>query len=356
MAPRWWLQVQALFWRSLACIGMFLHRIAFPYPPSPSFVRSIFIPLEEDQSNHRKLILHFYCPPDYLNRVEDGVKFPVVVNFHGGGFTVGNATDDCRWAQCVLQEVDSVMVSIEYRRAPEYPFPAAVDDGVEALLYLSAHSVELGLDVSRIALSGFSAGGNLAVTVPLRLRSRLPNSVTVTGVRSPAGFLSRADSSQTLVNDMTNDLRIVALFCWYPILDFEESREYRRAHSVKPHKTLPAALTTLFDESYLPDHSARISPYASPVRASDDLLLNGLPHHVYLYICEWDMLLREGQCFVRRLQALGKRVRAMMIERVTHAWDKSPNPFRNQEPVTILYRDACADMNAIFSKQPGALV
>lgn len=341
MASRWLLYIQALFWRALMRVGMFFHTIAAPYPPKPSFTRSI--PFED---HLHKVVLHFYCPDTYIERKKEGHLSPVVVNFHGGGFTLGSATDDSRWAQCVLQEVGAVVVSVSYRRAPEHPFPAAVDDGVEALLYLTSHATELGLDMSRVVLSGFSAGGNLAVTVPLRLRSIHPGCCG----SSHLDLLDRAYSSNTLVDEMMGDLRIVAIFCWYPILDFQESREVRRAGSIMPSKTLPAILTNLFDDSYLPDEASRASPYASPARASDELLADGLPHHVFLYVCEWDMLLKEGQVFVRRLQNLGKHVRSMMIEKVRHAWDKSPNPFRDQGQVSVLYRDACADMKAIFSE------
>lgn len=341
MASRTWLYMQAIFWRFLMRIGMFFHDLTSPRPPRPLFTRSIPF-----NTRGRKVVLHFYCPPDYAQRRKAGQRLPVVVNFHGGGFTLGAATDDGRWARCIIQEVSAVMVSVGYRRAPEHPFPAAVDDGVEALLYLAAHAAELGLDVSRTALSGFSAGGNLAVTVPLRLRSLTPGE-TLRAEQSAQ--LGRSDSTQKLV-DTSNELNIVGLFCWYPVLDFEESRDHRRAMSLMPDKTLPSFLTTLFDESYLPNLTERSSPYASPVRASDATLAESLPRDIFLYICEWDMLMKEGQQFVRRAQGLGKQVRAMMIERARHAWDKSPNPFRDQNQVNVLYRDACADMKAIFDE------
>ncbi|OJJ47941.1 hypothetical protein ASPZODRAFT_63505 [Penicilliopsis zonata CBS 506.65] len=317
---RTWLLVQAVVWRALMRVGMLLHDLTSPRPPRPAFTRTI--PFASSCS--RRVVLHFYCPPEYQKRVQEGHRFPVVVNFHGGGFTLGSPTDDSRWAMCILNETAAVVVSVGYRRAPEHPFPAAVDDGVDALLYLAEHAAELGLDVSRVALSGFSAGGNLAVT-------RL------------------VDSSSSSSVDV-DSLRIVAIFSWYPILDFEQSRDHRRAMSIMPDKTLPAFLTTLFDDSYLPDHQDRTSPFASPALAQDDMLADSLPPEVFLYVCEWDMLLNEGQQFVRRLQRLGKKVRAMMIEKAPHAWDKSPNPFRDQDRVNVLYRDACADMKVIFEK------
>jgi acetyl esterase/lipase len=320
-------------------IGMYLHTVGWSRPPRPSFIRRI-----DFGTRSRAVDLYFYCPPAYFDYQshKEGRPLPVVVNFHGGGFTLGGATDDSYWAKCVMQESCAVFVSVNYRRAPEHPFPAAVDDGVEALLYLAAHASELGIDVSRVTLTGFSAGGNLAITVPLRLQNRIQND---TG----SDIVGPSDSTQNLVSGFAN-LQIVAVFAWYPLLDFVASREHRRAISVIPGKTMPAFFTTLFDESYIPNYADRASPFASPERAPDQMLNEGLPNHIFLYTCEWDMLLHEGQRFVRRLEGMGKKVRAMMIEKAPHAWDKSPNPFRNQGKVNIIYKTACAEMKHIFNQ------
>ncbi|KAJ9199816.1 hypothetical protein DTO166G4_3508 [Paecilomyces variotii] len=332
---RWWLYTQAIFWRFLMRIGMFFHHVISPRSPSPTFTRSI-----PCQDSSRSIQLHFYCPEDYADQRKAGRRLPVVVNFHGGGFALGRATDDARWAQTVVCELGAVVVSVDYRLAPENPFPAAVDDGVDALLHLASNASDLGIDASQVILTGFSAGGNLAVTVPLRLRQ-------VRGEARPE--LHRYESTQQLL-DATNELHVVAIFSWYPILDFVLPREHRRAMSILPEKTLPSFFTNLFDESYVPNRDDRTSPYASPALATDQLLAEALPHNVFLYMCEWDMLLREGQVFVRRLQGLGKKVRAMMIEKVPHAWDKSPNPFRDQDSVNVLYREACAEMKTLLEK------
>jgi putative ergosteryl-3beta-O-L-aspartate hydrolase len=358
---RSWLTLQATIWRFLMSIGMFFHTVGWYRPPRPSFVRRIPF-----SSRGRVVDLYFYCPPSYwkykskshrLSSTASQRPFPVVVNFHGGGFTLGKATDDSYWAKCVLKETDAVFVSVEYRLAPEHPFPAAVDDGVEALLYLASHAGELGIDASRIALTGFSSGGNLAITVPLRLQSRLKNDATsdILNIDPEPEAFGPLDSTQHLFSSSSSNsanqqgnLHIVATFAWYPLLDFVASRAHRRAMSVIPGKTMPSFFTTLFDESYLPDHTQRSSPFASPERASDEILAAGLPHDIFLYTCEWDMLLHEGQRFVRRLEQMGKKVRAMMVEKVPHAWDKSPNPFRDQGKINIFYRAACGEMKAIF--------
>ncbi|OKL59654.1 hypothetical protein UA08_05128 [Talaromyces atroroseus] len=346
---RTWLRVQAMFWRFLMTIGMFLHTAGWPRAPRPSFVRRIPF-----TTRGRNVNLYFYCPQSYWNYRKSrrsspspasDQPFPVVVNFHGGGFTLGTATDDSYWAKCVMQETNAVFVSVEYRLAPENPFPAAVDDGVEALLYLASHAGELGIDASRIALTGFSSGGNLAITVPLRLRDRIKNEASSDIVN----MVEPLDSTQHLIANQGN-LNIVATFAWYPLLDFVASREHRRATSVIPGKTMPAFFTNLFDESYLPNHELRSSPFASPEHAPDDMLNEALPADIFLYTCEWDMLLHEGQRFVRRLEAMGKRVRAMMVAQVPHAWDKSPNPFRDQDKINIIYKAACGEMKTIFDR------
>lgn len=148
-------------------IGMKFHHFADPKPPKPSF--KVVVPSRlSPRGGKFKLI--FYVPPTYLEEPEDeDFRYPVVVNFHGGGFTLGTGTDDARWASSVVTATNAVFVSVEYRLAPEYPFSVGVEDGTDAILYLASHAEELRLDPHRIALSGFSAGGNFAFTVPLML-------------------------------------------------------------------------------------------------------------------------------------------------------------------------------------------
>ncbi|KAL1971725.1 hypothetical protein VTN31DRAFT_1813 [Thermomyces dupontii] len=352
MPSRWWLLVQAVFWRILMRIGMFLHTLGLG-APRPAFVRCI----KFDHDAKRKVDLYFYCPPEYYEyqRHRQGPPLPVVVNFHGGGFVLGCATDDIFWFKAVMEQAQAVVVSVAYRRGPEHPFPAAVDDGVEALLYLTKHADVLGIDTSRMSLTGFSAGGNLAFAVPLRLQDRLQQLQQQQRSDCSSDLLQLdTKTSKDLVQVAEMEISppatptIVSIFSWYPILDFLTSREHRRAASVFPDKTLPKCFTSLFDESYLPDHAERASPFASVERAPDALLNEGLPHDIFVYMCEWDMLLHEGQRFVRRLQGMRKNVRSMMVEKVPHAWDKSPNPFRDQAKVDMLYTEACSEMKVIF--------
>lgn len=314
---RWHLLLQARIWRFLARIGFWLHTFPNPSPPASSFYQH-FATTSLNGTNSASLELAFYVPADYGREVQRGKRYPVVINFHGGGFTIGRTSDDARWAAMVVREVSAVVVGVAYRLAPEHPFPTAVEDGVCALLHLSTNAETLGIDANRMSLSGFSAGGNLAFTVPLRLQMHL-----------------RA------LQDVPPLPQIVSIIAWYPNLDNRLSRRQRRATSLAPSKTLPSLLTNLFDASYFPTRTSVTSPYASPAVATDEALIMALPDNITLYLCEWDMLLQEGNEFRERLEGLGKRVRCEVIEERRHGFDKSPWPFGLDWKVEVYYRQAC---------------
>jgi acetyl esterase len=99
-----------------------------------------------------------------------GQVLPVLVYFHGGGWTIGDLdTHDVLCRQLAIAAGIAV-VSVDYRLAPEHRFPAAVDDCLEATRWVQAQAASLGLDARRLAVGGDSAGGNLAAVVSLLLR------------------------------------------------------------------------------------------------------------------------------------------------------------------------------------------
>ncbi|KAI0165995.1 Alpha/Beta hydrolase protein [Xylariaceae sp. FL1272] len=317
------LRVSASWWRHLQCLGMNLHFLAPPRPPNPDFTRRIPSTLSNQPGN---IDIHFYLPGSYTRNIESR-DWPIIVNYHGGGFTIGHATDDSRWARFVLEKSHAVMASVEYRLAPEYPFPTAVDDGTDALLYIIHHAAELRIDRNRIATSGFSAGGNIALTAPMRLHLH-------------SGIVNVPEH------------RVVAVATWYPITDFTLSRDERRANSVKPEATMPPALTSLFDASYLfPPELDLADPCLSPNKASDELLQKGIPDNVFFFTCELDMLLREGELLAWRLQKapVSKRIFYTMIPDVQHGWDKAPNPVKPPDKSEHFYKECCTRLGKVFN-------
>lgn len=336
-SPRWSLIIKARTLRFLAGIGFYLHNLARPAPPSPSFIRyyttTTLNGTGDTRDNGASLKLNFYVPADYNRQIQRGHKYPLVVNFHGGGFTIGSPTDDARWAASIVREVTAVVVSAQYRLAPEYPFPTAVEDGVSVLLHLGANAESLGIDACKTTLSGFSAGGNLAFTVPLRLQTYIADLQHERG----------GNTLPTIPN-------IVSIIAWYPSIDNRLSRSQRRASSLKPHKTLPPILTNLFDAAYFPNPESVKSPLASPAAATDEALKAALPDDIAMFLCEYDMLLQEGHEFAKRLKGLGKRVTCEVVGKRVHGFDKQPSLWGLDLKVTVFYTRACEWLGEIYKR------
>jgi acetyl esterase len=100
-----------------------------------------------------------------------GEGLPVLVWFHGGGFVIGNLDTHDSACRMLANQADCLVVAVDYRLAPEFKFPAAVDDSMAALRWVALHARELGGDPERIAVGGDSAGGNLAAVCALLARN-----------------------------------------------------------------------------------------------------------------------------------------------------------------------------------------
>ena len=107
----------------------------------------------------------------YLPR-ERRTSVPGVLFFHGGGFTAGDLDTEHGMAVRTACDADCAVVSVDYRLAPEHPFPAALDDGWTALQWMADSAHELGIDATRLAVAGGSAGANLAAATALLARDR----------------------------------------------------------------------------------------------------------------------------------------------------------------------------------------
>jgi len=98
-------------------------------------------------------------------------KLPVLLYFHGGGFTIGSIASHDRLCRELSRLAGCAVVSVDYRLAPEYRFPVAVEDAWDATLWIASHGEALGVDARRLALGGDSAGGTLAAVCAILARN-----------------------------------------------------------------------------------------------------------------------------------------------------------------------------------------
>lgn len=208
---------------------------------------------------------------------------PIVLFLHGGGWTIGNLESYDGQARTLCNQVEAVVVGVDYRLAPEHPYPAAFDDCVAAVRWVAAHAEELGGDPARLGLMGDSAGGNLVAA-------------TTQWARNEGGPPVKA---QCLVYPSADTTKV------YP--SFEEFSE---------GLLLTAALSTWFGDNYLPDYVRRLEPYASPLLAKDH---SGLPPAV-VAVASHDPIRDQGEAYADALQAAGVPVWRKRYQGLVHGF------------------------------------
>jgi acetyl esterase/lipase len=111
-------------------------------------------------------------------RTKDG-ELPAHVNYHGGGFVIGNLKSDESWCRQACQAVGCLILNVDYRLAPEFPHPVPLTDSWAALKWVFDHARELRVDTSRVSIGGLSAGGHIAAALALLARDepKLPKLV-----------------------------------------------------------------------------------------------------------------------------------------------------------------------------------
>lgn len=197
----------------------------------------------------------------------EGLK-PLLVYFHGGGFVQGDLDSVDAMCRVLANGAGAVVVSVDYRLAPEFPFPTAVEDAYAATRWAAEHAAELGADASRLAVAGDSAGGNLATVMCLLARERGGPAIRFQSLHYPITDLSSESASYESLSD-----------------GYGLSREDMR----------------WFGRHYLPNTADRQHPYVSPLRAES---LSGLPPALVI-TAELDPLRDEAEAYAERLRAAG---------------------------------------------------
>jgi acetyl esterase len=209
--------------------------------------------------------------------------FPVLVYFHGGGWVIGDIESSDGLCRTLTNAAGCIVVSADYRLAPENPFPAAADDAYHATLWAATNAASFGGDPSRIAVCGDSAGGNLAAVVAQIARDR----------EKPAICF------QLLI---------------YPVIDAACDTPSYNENAEGYFLTRDAM--QWFWNHYVRNDADRRHPYASPLRAGN---LAGLPAALVI-TAEFDPLRDEGELYADRMRAAGTPVQLTRYAGMIHGF------------------------------------
>ncbi|MEZ4295876.1 MAG: alpha/beta hydrolase [Polyangiaceae bacterium] len=207
---------------------------------------------------------------------------PVIVFYHGGGFVLGSLVSHDGECRALALRTGAMVVAVDYRLAPEHPFPAAIDDAVAAYLWVAERAESLGGDARRMAVMGDSAGGNLAAVAACDLRGRPESPVF-----------------QVLV---------------YPATDF--TRSMPSHEHFKERYFLTRKSIDWFLGSYMPPGVDLRHPRASPLYTES---LAGLPP-AFVLTAGFDPLRDEGRAYAEAMQVAGVTTQYRCYEGLVHGF------------------------------------
>ena len=233
----------------------------------------------------REIGVRLYAPPT------NDRPLPIVVFFHGGGWVVCTLETHDPICRALAMEAGVVVVSVDYRLAPEHKFPAAVDDCVAATEWVLAHATELSGDAKRVMVGGDSAGGTLAAGVALLLRDKGATGVT----------------GQILI---------------YPVTAYYDPPTASYLEMAEGYGLTRRGMMWFWDH-YLNDKGEAMDFRAAPLLAGS---LRGLPR-AFVVTAEYDVLRDEGQAYARRLAEDGVDVTHVLAEGMNHGFMSSATEF-----------------------------
>lgn len=235
-------------------------------------------------------------PARHYRPADSGGPHPLLVFYHGGGWVIGNIETHDRACRVICRHAGVHVLSIDYRLAPEHPFPAAVEDARAAFEWAREHAAELGADPARVGVGGDSAGGNLAAVVSQLVRDRPP-------------------AFQLLI---------------YPGTDATVIRRSRELFGERLFLT--SAQMDWFAGHYFGE-ADRSDPRASPLLADD---LSELPPALVV-TAAFDPLRDEGEAYADALRAAGNEVLLRRFPGLVHG-------FISQTGVSRVSRDALIEI------------
>ncbi|MDR3533786.1 MAG: alpha/beta hydrolase [Rhodopila sp.] len=236
--------------------------------------------------------------------------FPLMVFFHGSGFVLCSLDTHDGICRNLCAGTGCVVVSVDYRLAPEAKFPAAPDDCLAATRWAVANAAALGADPSRVFVAGDSAGGNLATVTALRIRDE-------------------------------GGPRLLGQLLIYPVTDYYDSNTPSMTENAEGYGLGRDGMIWFWNH-YLADTRDGAHPYASPLRAAD---LSGLPPALVV-TAQYDPLRDEGEFYAERLRQAGVPTEMKRWDGVNHGFFFWPGVV---DKASAAIDEACAWVKAILA-------
>lgn len=279
-------------------------RIAMASPPIETLLgtRAIDHRLVRVLSEHGDLVVSVLRPKDQVD------PLPAILYLHAGGMIIGDRFTFIESALDWVEELGVVVVTVEYRLAPEHPDPAPIEDAYDGLRWLIENHEDLRIDPSRVVVAGMSAGAGLAAGVALLARDR----------QGPPLL------AQLLTAPMLDDRN-----------DSVSSRQYTRAGTWS-HESNDTGWDALLGDGR---GTADVSPYAAPARATD---LAGLPQ-AFIDVGSAEVFRDEDVEYASRLWAAG-------VQAELHVWAGGFHGFDAAAPTAAVSVTARATRNAWLSR------
>ncbi|EXK38466.1 hypothetical protein FOXG_04759 [Fusarium oxysporum f. sp. lycopersici 4287] len=264
----------------------------------------------------------------WLPRPTDEIqpKHPLVLVLEGGGFVLGHPKDGRLNNRRIVDETGAIVMSIDYAKAPRYPYPHALLQVYEALrwaLTSSAAREGMNVDPRRVAIGGNSAGGNLTAALSLLLSFR----------SGPCSMFREG---------LPLDFKQVLQLMLCPSLELRLPYDLRLARSTidAQKHSLPAWMARAMEQSYLPPRICKDEIFVSPAAASVELLRELDVSPAMLFTGSLDCLKEEGFCYAQNLTKGGKEVTFHEFEGGTHGF--SVKPQEGSAEAQIMYEECWA--------------
>ncbi|WP_458122350.1 alpha/beta hydrolase [Paenibacillus sp. Z6-24] len=239
----------------------------------------------------RQITVRLYTPTD-------ANVHPALIFYHGGGWVLGSLDSHDELCRKLAREAECVVISVDYRLAPEHPFPVAVWDAYDSLHYIAEHAEEYGIDAKRIAVSGDSAGGNLAAVACIIARDKSGPEICYQLLFYPS--MGNATDTPSYRENSQGYLLTADMMNWF-----------RKCYFKQPE-----------DENH---------PYASPVLSGD---LSGLPPALIM-TAEYDPLRDSGAEYARRLKKEGVEAEYICYDGMIHGFVTMGQLDRTQEAIIL---------------------